>query len=80
MNLRHIWETAAVGRQTLWTTPDSDVTPLQMCTWQPACGSEDMVQNYMDYSDDGCINLFTQGQADRMNALFTGGTRISAGF
>ncbi len=26
----------------------------------------DMFQNYMDYSDDGCMNLFTIGQKDRM--------------
>ena len=38
----------------------------------------DMVQNYMDYSDDGCMNLFTQGQTDRMLALFQpGGFRES---
>ena len=37
-----------------------------------------MVQNYMDYSDDACMNLFTQGQSDRMNALFApGGARAS---
>ena len=29
----------------------------------------DMYQNYMDYSDDACMNLFTKGQADRMNAI-----------
>ncbi|WP_420459277.1 M43 family zinc metalloprotease [Neolewinella sp.] len=26
----------------------------------------DMFQNYMDYSDDACMNLFTLGQKDRM--------------
>jgi len=25
-----------------------------------------MIENYMDYSDDGCMNLFTEGQADLM--------------
>ena len=34
-----------------------------------SCGTEDMVQNYMDYSDDGCMNVFSQGQGDRMQAL-----------
>jgi hypothetical protein len=29
-----------------------------------------MVQNYMDYSDDACMNLFTDGQKQRMRALF----------
>lgn len=38
----------------------------------------DMFQNYMDYSDDACMNLFTSGQKDRMRALFgTGGARQS---
>ena len=29
----------------------------------------DMYQNYMDYSDDACMNLFTKGQADYMQAI-----------
>ncbi|MEQ8705495.1 MAG: fibronectin type III domain-containing protein [Phaeodactylibacter sp.] len=38
----------------------------------------DMFQNYMDYSDDGCMNLFTLGQKARMRALFEpGGFRTS---
>lgn len=27
-----------------------------------SCGGRNMVQNYMDYSDDACLNLFTEGQ------------------
>jgi hypothetical protein len=31
----------------------------------------DMIENYMDYSDETCMNLFTQGQVDHMrNVLF----------
>ena len=30
------------------------------------CGSPDMVQNFMDLSDDNCMNLFTAGQANLM--------------
>ena len=29
----------------------------------------DMYQNYMDYTDDACMNLFTQGQAAYMQAV-----------
>lgn len=30
----------------------------------------DPVHNYMDYSDDRCLNKFTTGQAKRMTSLF----------
>jgi hypothetical protein len=34
--------------------------------------------NYMDFTDDACMNLFTEGQKDRMRALFLhGGPRAS---
>jgi len=31
----------------------------------------DLVDNYMDYSDDACKSMFTQGQADRMQSTLT---------
>jgi hypothetical protein len=34
-----------------------------------SCNTSDMVANYMDYSDDACMNLFTQGQKTRMVAI-----------
>lgn len=36
-----------------------------------SCGSIDMVNNYMNFLDDGCLWFFTRGQRDRMiDALF----------
>jgi hypothetical protein len=48
---------------------------------QKSCGNGpngDMFMNYMDYTDGSCMNLFTQGQKTRMQALFaSGGARAS---
>src|SRR3546814_875241 len=43
----------------------------------PSCGNtSDMFMNYMDYSYDACLNMFTEGQITRMRANFdTGGFR-----
>ncbi len=35
-----------------------------------ANGNGDMFMNFMDFSDDACMNLFTKGQVTRMRSLF----------
>ncbi|TAH18277.1 MAG: T9SS C-terminal target domain-containing protein [Cytophagales bacterium] len=40
-----------------------------------SCGAENMVQNYMDYSDDTCMNLFTKEQALRMKTVLENSIR-----
>lgn len=38
----------------------------------------DMFMNYMDYTDDACMNIFTTGQKSRMQSLFSsGGARVA---
>jgi PKD repeat protein len=32
----------------------------------PACGGTQLVENYMDYTSQTCMDMFTQGQKDRM--------------
>jgi len=34
-----------------------------------SCGSNDMYENYMNYTDDACMNIFTTGQVGRMEII-----------
>lgn len=41
----------------------------------PSTPGNDMVQNYMDYTDDTCMDTFTQNQKDRMVAVMSNAIR-----
>ena len=79
LNLRHIWGDGPCGVDDFVSdTPESDAANYACAVGHVSCGSVDMVQNYMDYSYDGCMNLFTSGQKSRMQSLFApGGARAS---
>ncbi|TXD83891.1 T9SS type A sorting domain-containing protein [Subsaximicrobium wynnwilliamsii] len=77
-NLRHIWGDSNCGNDLVNDTPTAATANYGCATGNFSCGSTDMVQNYMDYSDDSCMNLFTSGQKNRMRAvLAAGGARRS---
>ncbi|MCE2789384.1 MAG: fibronectin type III domain-containing protein [Saprospiraceae bacterium] len=82
LNLRHIWGDATCGTDNVADTPLANTAN----TGCPAYGHRstckgtpiEMVNNYMDFTDDGCMNMFTIGQKTRMKALFaSGGLRAS---
>ncbi len=74
LNLRHIWGDGACSVDDFVSdTPTSDGANYGCASGHVSCGSTDMVENYMDYSDDGCMNLYTAGQSTRMRALFSAG-------
>jgi len=79
LNLRHVWGDGPCGADDFVAdTPESDGANYGCALGHVSCSTEDMVQNYMDYSDDGCMNIFTQGQGDRMQAVLApGGARAS---
>ncbi|MFD0863058.1 GEVED domain-containing protein [Sungkyunkwania multivorans] len=81
LNLRHIWGDGGCGVDDFVSdTPTSDASNGGCNIGHVSCGTVDMVQNYMDYSDDACMNLFTNGQKARMRAtLLPGGIRASLG-
>jgi hypothetical protein len=74
LNLRHIWGDGPCSADDFVSdTPNSDNPNYGCALGHVSCGTTDMVQNYMDYSDDVCMNLFTSGQSLRMDALFAPG-------
>ncbi|MBC8755265.1 T9SS type A sorting domain-containing protein [Kordia sp. YSTF-M3] len=79
LNLRHIWGDGNCNADDFVSdTPTSDAPNYGCATTHVSCSSTDMVQNYMDYSDDGCMNLYTAGQKARMRAILdVGGSRRS---
>lgn len=80
LNLRHIWGDGRCRQDDFVAdTPTSD-GPNYGCPSYPTvnCKSTDMTMNFMDYTDDLCMYMFTNGQNDRMRALFaSGGARES---
>ena len=79
LNLRHIWGDGGCGIDDYVSdTPESDAANYGCSSNHSSCGSKDMVENYMDYSDDSCMNLYTLGQKNRMRAVLeSGGIRRS---
>ncbi|MBE2207553.1 MAG: T9SS type A sorting domain-containing protein [Saprospiraceae bacterium] len=82
LNLRHIWGDATCGNDLVADTPVHNTSNggcptyphLSTCTGTPV----EMTMNYMDYTNDACMYMFTAGQKTRMQAvLATGGARFS---
>jgi hypothetical protein len=78
--LRHTWGDANCGTDYVGDTPQQQ-TSTTGCPTHPAttsCNGNNIVkmfQNYMDYSNDGCMNLFTQGQIQRMDIVINNSPR-----
>jgi hypothetical protein len=84
MNLRHIWGDATCGSDLVSDTPTHNTANYGIpayphystCTGTPV----EMTMNYMDYTDDAGMYMFSNGQKSRMAALFvSGGARASFG-
>ncbi|NBL64645.1 T9SS type A sorting domain-containing protein [Flavobacterium sp. NST-5] len=87
LGLRHIWGDG--GSQNLGIIDCSATdycadTPvagwdnydcLQTYDSCPTSPGNDMVENYMDYTNDSCMNIFTQNQKDRITAVMNNSPR-----
>jgi hypothetical protein len=82
LNLRHIWGDATCGNDFVSDTPLHNTANYGAPTYphySTCSGSPiEMTMNYMDYTDDRAMYMFSQGQKSRMDALFiSGGARNS---
>ena len=76
LNLNHIWGddgTACTGTDNVTDTPNA-AGPNYGCPSFPkvSCSNGvngDMFMNYMDYTDDACMFMFSTGQKTRMHAV-----------
>lgn len=72
MNLNHIWGNGTCGNDFVVDTPQHNtanggcppISHLSTCTGSP----RELTMNYMDYTYDSCMYMFTAGQATRMQA------------
>jgi len=48
------------------------LTPYDSCPTDPG---NDMTENYMDYTNDECMNIFTQNQKDRITVIMNNAAR-----
>lgn len=82
LGLKHIWGDQYCGDDGVADTPQQAIsTPGCPSGIRISCNNGpdgDMYMNYMDLTQDACINMFTEGQKQRMLTLFkAGGVRHS---
>ncbi len=82
-NLLHIWgddNGACTGSDAIADTPNQasetygcyTFPHFDACSTSSTSANGIMFMNYMDYSDDNCLNMFTANQATRMYSALTG--------
>jgi hypothetical protein len=78
LGLRHIWGDGGCGVDDFVTDTPLQDNPNTSCSptvSRFSCDSNDMIQNYMDYTPDACMNLFTKGQVERFQVVLANSPR-----
>ena len=78
LGLKHIWGDTDCGSDEIDDTPQHrsfnygcpGFPRVNNCTTQP---SGEMFMNFMDFTNDNCMSMFTQGQVNKMRSLFAKG-------
>lgn len=69
LGLRHIWGDGNCADDFVSDTPPAASASSGCQVGRFSCGATNMVENYMDYSNDACMNIFTLGQKARIQAV-----------
>lgn len=78
LGLRHIWGDATCGTDYCADTPTAHTANYTCNEFIASCDNAsvyEMVQNYMDYTNDTCMNIFTVNQKDRITAVMNNSPR-----
>lgn len=82
LGLRHIWGDGDCSVDDYVTDTPLASQPNRGCPVIDTCTEEDeteplydMVQNYMDYTNDECMNIFTEGQKERILTVLANSPR-----
>lgn len=76
LGLRHIWGDGDCDVDDYCEDTPNASSPSYGCSHgKITCGSLDMIENYMDYSDDICMGAFTQDQKERMRYVLNNSPR-----
>ena len=76
LGLRHIWGDGGCGVDDYCDdTPESDGSNGGCPTGAASCNTTDMIENYMDYTADYCMNIFTICQRERMRTVLLNSPR-----
>lgn len=77
--LRHVWGDVGgcTGTDYVSDTPaqDTDFNGTCPASVQVDCSGDAMYSNYLNYTDDACMNIFTKGQVTRMDVVINNSPR-----
>lgn len=75
LGLRHIWGDGGCNADDFCADTPNSGQPNYNCVTVTSCGSADMIENYMDYSQDACMSIFTNCQKGRMRTVLDNSPR-----
>ncbi|TDD99599.1 M43 family zinc metalloprotease [Flavobacterium cellulosilyticum] len=89
LGLRHIWgDGGSRDKNTKDCTASDYCADTPQSGWEnyecvtsdscPAVAGNDMIENYMDYTNDECMNIFTQNQKERIVVIMNNAARRSS--